>query len=109
MTRPQTPLPAHDDAGAGRGHDETRGPLTGNGVPGEVDGGPLVSRADHCRAALTKGRKARTKAARERAWRYGLLRAELTIQQAAWELRVSKRTAERYEARRSREPGLGGS
>lgn len=46
MSRTQTPLPAHDDVGAGRGSDEVSGPSLGSSVPGEVVSGPLTSMTD---------------------------------------------------------------
>lgn len=59
-----------------------------------------MSPSEHSRAALAKGRRARMKASRERAWRFGVLRrGGFSIQEAAWDLGVSKRTGERYEAR----------
>jgi hypothetical protein len=41
MTAPQTPLLAHDNEGASRGTNASS-PPTGNGEPGEVDGGLLA-------------------------------------------------------------------
>lgn len=52
------------------------------------------------RANAARGRAARTEIAQERYERYGQLRrGGYTIQEAAWELRISRRHADRYEAR----------
>lgn len=53
------------------------------------------------KAAAARGRAARTAAAAERRQRYAVLRlGGFTIQEAAWELRISRRHAERIEALR---------
>lgn len=56
--------------------------------------------AEVSRANAARARAARTAIADERAARLAeLIRGGYTIQQAAWELRVSRRTADRYVAR----------
>lgn len=53
-----------------------------------------------CRANAARARAARSAIADERAARLAeLIRGGYTTQQAAWELRVSRRTAHRYKAR----------
>lgn len=56
------------------------------------------------RAAAALGRASRSAAAAERYARYlQLRRGGYSIQEAAWELHITRRHADRYEARRLRE------
>lgn len=58
-----------------------------------------VTRAEASRIAAAKGRESRMAAAHERLQRYmELRRGGFSIQQSAWELQLSSRQAERYEA-----------
>jgi hypothetical protein len=58
-----------------------------------------VTRSEASRANAAKARASRTEAARERRQRYGQLRrGGFSIQECAWDLRISRRHAERYEA-----------
>lgn len=59
-----------------------------------------MNRADTSRANAALGRAARTEIANERFERFWQLRrGGYTIQEAAWELRITRRHADRYEAR----------
>lgn len=63
-------------------------------------------RAEVCRANAALGRAARTATADEKAARLAeLIRGGYTIQQAAWELNVTRRTADRYRHRARRPRG----
>lgn len=59
----------------------------------------MATRADTSRAHAALARQARTAAAAERLQRFGeLRRGGFTIQEGAWDLGVTRRTADRYEA-----------
>lgn len=60
----------------------------------------MATRAETSRAHAALGRRSRSLAAAERRKRYGQLRrGGFTIKEAMWDLRVSRRTADRYEAK----------
>lgn len=66
-----------------------------------------MSRADISRANYALARAARTEIANERYERYKQLRrGGYTIQEAAWELKITRRHADRYEARRKSEESV---
>ncbi|MEV4670997.1 hypothetical protein AB0K34_05020 [Actinomadura sp. NPDC049382] len=66
-----------------------------------------MNRADISRANFALARAARTEIANERYERYKQLRGGgYTIQEAAWELKITRRHADRYEARRKNENGV---
>jgi hypothetical protein len=66
-----------------------------------------VNRADISRANFALARAARTEIANERYERFTQLRrGGYTIQEAAWELKITRRHADRYEARRKNENGV---
>lgn len=66
-----------------------------------------TARAVAARRAAARGRAARAAAAEERYQRYcELRRGGYSIQQAAWELGISHRHAQRYEADRLNQQGV---